>query len=63
MNDPITRKPSQARQGERGRPVLAVLLTSIIIVVGAFFALGLINADGEMASLGAIDTPPETATN
>jgi len=36
------RTPEQARQGERGRPVLTVLLASLALLVIAFAVAGLL---------------------
>ncbi|MFD1695888.1 hypothetical protein [Roseibium aestuarii] len=56
------RKPAQsARQGRAGRPVLAVLVAALLLAVGAFAVLALINSGEDMATLGAIETPAQPA--
>ncbi len=64
MTEPEIKKTApQARQGEKGKPILAVLVVSIALIVVGFMAVGFFNAEGDMASIGAIEMDGETATN
>ncbi|GAB4576869.1 MAG: hypothetical protein Tsb0019_02720 [Roseibium sp.] len=56
------RTPQQARQAERGRPVLAVLVASIALVAIAFGSLALLQSAGILPTLGAIEGTAETGT-
>ncbi|MBD8876622.1 MULTISPECIES: hypothetical protein [Roseibium] len=64
MTEPkLEKTATEARQAERGKPILAILTVSIALVVCAFVAIGLLNADGDMLSIGLIEPQSETATN
>ncbi|MEM5583877.1 hypothetical protein WNZ15_15555 [Roseibium sp. AS2] len=54
------RTPTQARQAERGRPVLAVLVASIALVVIGFACLALLQTTGVLPDLGIIESAPGT---
>lgn len=57
MNDKYTeRQARQVRQGERGRPVLAILLSSLVLLVLAFVGLSLLQTAGVIPTIGGIDS-------
>ncbi|WP_417683997.1 hypothetical protein [Roseibium sp.] len=54
MNEePTLKTTTEARQARRGRPVLAVLLASLAIVVCAFAVIGLFEPDPEPSAVSA----------
>ena len=56
MTNKQTERPAkQVRQGERGRPVLAVLLSSLALLVLAFAGLSLLLTADVIPSIGGID--------
>jgi len=56
MTDKNTERPAkQVRQGERGRPVLAVLLSSLALLVLVFVGLSLLMTADIIPSIGDID--------
>lgn len=62
MNQQRSNRPAErVRQGERGRPVLAILLTSLALVAVAFAGLSLLQTAGVVPSIGAIEGTGQTA--
>ncbi|WP_269586105.1 hypothetical protein [Roseibium sp. Sym1] len=62
MNEQRSNRPAErVRQGERGRPVLAILLTSLALVAVAFVGLSLLQTAGMDFSIGAIDGTGQAA--
>lgn len=56
MNDHFTeRNAEHTRQGEKGRPVLTVLLASLLIVAGAFVGLGLLQSQDMLPSFSSLE--------
>lgn len=56
MTDKNTERPAkQVRQGERGRPVLAVLLSSLALLVLVFVGLSLLMTADIIPSIGGIN--------
>ncbi|MGF1475459.1 MAG: hypothetical protein ACFB6S_07845 [Geminicoccaceae bacterium] len=55
MNDKIEKSATQARQGQRGRPILAVLLASLALAVVLVLGLFFWNDQEDPASLGVVE--------
>ncbi|PTW55711.1 hypothetical protein C8N35_11236 [Breoghania corrubedonensis] len=51
----IDKRPQDARQGEKGRPMLLVLTIGIVGLVIAYALVGWINSDNDTVSLSVID--------
>lgn len=55
---PVKKDPEDARQGERGPSMIAVLGFGIAVTVVVFVILGWMNSDGDMASIGVVGDDP-----
>ncbi|MFN3130228.1 hypothetical protein [Roseibium sp.] len=51
------RTAEEARQGERGRPVVKILAASLFLAVVTFAGLGILQTAGVVPTIGAIESP------
>jgi len=51
----IEQSAQRARQGRRGRPVLAILLSSLVLLAIVFIGLSLFQTAGVVPSIGGIE--------